>query len=137
MAGMALGPAIAISGRDPSGRLWPWVLTTAVFLALFLHRLGASYVISGQSVVAMSWWGLGRPEMMLLADLASAEVFRGAAMGLAGCGHVHLRSARPDSAGLVILAQPGAEALAQELGELAKAARASGGAGEEGAPEGG
>jgi hypothetical protein len=135
MAGMALGPAIVLSGRDPSGRVWPWAAMTAVFLALFLHRLSLVYELAGDELIARSWWGLVPPERLALAGLESAEVVKGLALGAAGCGHVHLRSSLPGAPSLTILAQPRPERLALELEGLGQAARArSQGRGE--APEG-
>jgi hypothetical protein len=122
-AGLLMGPAIIVFGRDPSGRLWPWILMTLVFLGLWLHRLSLVYVLTADSLSAESWWGLGRTETMGLADLAGTEVFRGLAMSVAGCGHVHLRSRRPEGGGLILAAQARAEDLAKELEELARQAR--------------
>jgi hypothetical protein len=96
-----------------------------------IHRLSLVYVLTQSDLTILSWWGLGRPERLELADLESAVVLRGMALGLAGCGHVHLRSNRAESGGLTILAQPRAEALAGELETLARAARAKERDGEE------
>jgi hypothetical protein len=124
MAGMVLGPAIVLAGRDPSGRIWPWLLLTGVFLSLLIHRLGLSYELTEESLSIISWWGLGRPERVTLAGIESAEVLKGLALSVVGCGHVLVRSGLPDEGGLTILAQPRAEELARQLEALGRAAKA-------------
>ena len=118
-----MGPAIALGGRDQSGRLWPWLLMSLIFLGLLLHRLSLVYELTADSLSAESWWGLGRTETIALADISDAGVFKGLAMNVAGCGHVHVRSRRPEGGGLILLAQRRPEELADELGELARLAR--------------
>jgi hypothetical protein len=123
LAGLALGPAIVLAGRDPSGRIWPWALMSAVFLALLGHRLGLRYELTDDSLTARGWWGLGRTERMSLAGLDRAEVLKNLAMSVCGCGHVHVSSRLPDEGGLTILAQTRPEALARKLEALGRRAR--------------
>ena len=121
--GLALGPAIALAGRDPSGRIWPWVLMTAVFLSLLIHRLSLVYELTEDALIVFSWWGLGQPERITLSGIEKTEVLNSLVMRVAGCGHVHVASSLPGEKGLTLLAQPRAEALADELEELGRAAR--------------
>lgn len=126
-AGIALGPAIALSGRDPSGRIWPWVLMAAVFFSLALHRLSLVYELTDESLTVLSWWGLGKPERVTLSGLEKTEVLRGLATNLVGCGHVHVSSRLPDEGGVTILAQPKADELASLLEELGRKAKSEDG----------
>jgi hypothetical protein len=116
--GIILGPAIILSGRDPSGRIWLWILLSLFFVAFFLHRLSLLYIISDDSLIFQSWWGLGRPEKISLNAIDRIEVFHGFSQRLVGCGHIHVHSADPQEGSITIVSQPKAPELASELQAL-------------------
>ncbi|MDR1298492.1 MAG: hypothetical protein LBO05_14260 [Deltaproteobacteria bacterium] len=118
--GCVLGPAIALAGRRQGDAAWPWVLMTVVFAALLAHRLGLSYVRTETTLTVRSWWGLGRPESVTVADIDRARVFRSLAMRLAGCGHVLVHSARPDEGSLTLVALPDPDSVAAGLESLGR-----------------
>jgi hypothetical protein len=98
---------------------------TGIFLALAAHRLSLVYELTDESLTQLSWWGLGRPEKVAMAELARTEVLRSLSAGAVGCGHVHVSSSLPNERGLTILAQPNPGELANLIEELGRKAGAS------------
>jgi hypothetical protein len=128
-----MGPAIVLSGRNKSDQIWPWILMSLVFVALFLHRMSLVYTLSGETLSVGSWWGLGRPQSLTVSAIDRTDVLRSMAMRLAGCGHVVVHSRHPDEGSITLLAQAEPHALADELSGLG---RGDGRGGEEGSAEG-
>jgi hypothetical protein len=120
--GIILGPAIILTGRDPSGRIWLWGLLTLLFVVFFLHRLSLVYIITDESLTADSWWGIGHREKISLRGIERTEVLHGLAQNLVGCGHIYVRSSLPGETSVTILAQPKAEQLALELEAMSQKA---------------
>ncbi|MDR1110089.1 MAG: hypothetical protein LBP92_05185 [Deltaproteobacteria bacterium] len=118
--GAILGPAIILTGRHREGPVWPWVVLATVFVALFLHRLGLRYAISGPGLSISSWWGLGRSETVTLSAIDRVEVIRSFPMRLVGCAHLIIHSSLPSEGSVALMAQDDAESLAAELEALGR-----------------
>jgi hypothetical protein len=113
--GALLGPIIVITGRHRDGPIWPWVIMTTVFVALFLHRLSLLYAISDSKLTSRSWWGLGQTEEITLSAIDRIEIIRSFSMRLVGCAHLIVHSNRSSEGNISLMAQNNAENLASEL----------------------
>lgn len=124
-AGFLLGPAIVYFGRDPQGHPLKWAGLSLLFVALTLHRLSLKYIFSKSTLTARSWWGLGREEAVAISDIIDVRVMEGFTGRLAGCGHLEVRSRRPEDPSIIIMGQPEPAKIAAQIESLA--AKAHGG----------
>ena len=122
--GLLLGPAVIWFERDPDGGPAKWVVLSLVCLALILHRLSLKYTLDSRRLTAESWWGIGRPLTVTLAQVAEVYPAQGFSGRLMGCGHLEIRSRAPDEPGLTILGQPDYLGLARRIQTLARQAGA-------------
>lgn len=117
--GFLLGPAIVYFGRDPEGHPLKWAALSLLFVALALHRLSLKYVFFQNTLRAESWWRRGREETMAIADIIDVRVMEGFTGRLAGCGHLEVRSRRPEDPSIIIMGQPNPARLAAQIESLA------------------
>lgn len=121
--GLLLGPAVIFFNRDPDGHPAKWIALSLLALGLILHRLSLKYTLTGSRIKASAWWGLKPEESLTLAYIAEVGVFGGFVGRLVGCGHVEIKSAAVDEAGLVLLGQPEPLTVAAAIEEAAARAR--------------
>ena len=113
--GLILGPAVIIFERDPDGGAAKWVVLSLVCLGLILHRLSLKYTLDSRELSAESWWGLGRKQIVTLAQISEVYPAQGVSGRLMGCGHLEIKSRAPDEPGLIILGQPDYLGLARHI----------------------
>ncbi|MDR2461394.1 MAG: hypothetical protein LBE38_11570 [Deltaproteobacteria bacterium] len=120
--GALMGPAIIIFERDPDGKVTLWLLMTAFFVILILHRLSTSYFLGEKSIKASSWWGLISPSTLAYSDITTVETRLTFASKVVGTGHI-LLGTHGDPAFITLIAQKEPEKLKDALEHLASAAR--------------
>jgi uncharacterized membrane protein YdbT with pleckstrin-like domain len=120
--GLIMGPAIIIFERDPQGRPALWIVMTAFFLVMILHRLSVAYYLDDKSLTQRSWWGLLGPVVIEYRDITGVDIKYSFASRISGTGHLFIAT-HGDSSYMTILSQKDPEKLKIALERLARAAR--------------